>query len=104
MIGSYYPENPFEFLPGTNQYDALELLANTDPLLVPFPDNSNGEYLLLQRYVLMLHYLDTNGDMWTSGKWLEDEAASTTCDWSGVTCDDGGSIEELNRTYDTVKK
>jgi hypothetical protein len=103
VIGSYYPESPFEFVPGTNQNAALELLANTDPLLVPFPDNSNSEYLLLQRYVLMLHYLDTNGDMWTGGKWLEDEAASMTCDWSGVTCDDSGYVDILNRTYYTVK-
>ncbi len=57
MIGSVYPDGQFDFGPATNQYAALELLANSDPVLVPVPDDSsNGEYLLLQRYVLVLDY------------------------------------------------
>jgi hypothetical protein len=102
VIGSYYPDS-FEFGQATNQYAALELLANSDPVLVPVPDDSNGEYLLLQRYVLVLLYLDTNGDAWREGQWLKDEAGNPTCDWSGVSCPDGSSIEGFERTYSTVK-
>jgi hypothetical protein len=105
VIGSYYPDypDPFDFGQAANQYAALELLANTDPVLVPVPDDSNGEYLLLQRYVLVLLYLDTNGDTWRKGRWLKDEAGNPTCNWSGVSCPDGSSIEGLERTYNTVK-
>jgi hypothetical protein len=106
VIGSKYPDRPFDFDPTTNQYAALELLVNSDPDLVPVPFESNGEYLLLQRYVLVLLYLDTNGDnMWADngGRWLEDEAGLTTCTWSGVDCPDDRYIEGLARTYNTVK-
>jgi hypothetical protein len=98
VIGSYYPNSSYDFVEGTNQYAALELLANSDPVLVPVPDpdDSNSEYLLLQRYVLVLLSLYTNGGM-------EDEAGSMTCNWSGVICSDGGSIATLDRTYSTVK-
>jgi hypothetical protein len=102
VIDSYYLDRPFSFVIASNQYNALSLLANSDPLLVPVPDDSNSEYLLLQQYALMLLYLNTNGDMWTSGKWLNVAAGDTTCDWSGVSCI-GGSIGELSRTYNTVK-
>jgi hypothetical protein len=102
-IGSYYPAGSYDFDEGTSQYAALELLANSDPVLVPVPDDSlNSAYLLRQRYVLLLLYLYTNGDMW-SDAWLKDEAGSETCEWVGVDCSDGGSVDELERTYSTVK-
>jgi hypothetical protein len=114
MIGSNYADRPFDFGPTTNQYAALELLVNSDPGLVPIPVESNGEYLLLQRYVLVLLYLYTNGDMWWNalgpdyetwaGRWLADEAGLTTCNWNGVTCPDGSSIEGLDRTYNAMKR
>jgi hypothetical protein len=97
VIGSYYPGGSYDFVEGTNQYAALELLANSDPVLVPVPDeSSNSKYLLLQRYVLVLLYLNTNGDM-------KDQAGDVTCNWSGVTCSDGSLFEDLDRTYSTVK-
>ncbi len=60
------------FAATTNQYAALEVLANSDPVLVPVPvpDDSKSEYLLLQQYVLVLLYLDTNGVTWTGNNWL----------------------------------
>jgi hypothetical protein len=101
VLGSSYPDRPFDFLPATNQYKALELLANSKAVLVPAPDDSNSAYLVLQRYVLLLVYLDTNGDIWDSdGRWLEDPI---TCNWSRVVCPDGSSVGSLNRTYSTVK-
>jgi hypothetical protein len=106
VIGSKYPDRPsFDFDPTTNQYAALELLVKSDPDLVPVPFESNGEYLLLQRYVLVLFYLNTNGDMWANngGRWLEEEAGLTTCTWSGVDCPDDRYIEGLDCTYNTVK-
>jgi hypothetical protein len=105
VVGSYYsPNRPFDFGQATNQYAALELLVKSDPGLVPVPFESNGEYLLLQRYVLVLLYLDTNGDMWHGDRWLEDEAGFITCNWSGVDCSLDGSINYLFRTYNTVKR
>jgi hypothetical protein len=103
VIGSNYPDRLFDFGPTTKQYAALELLVNSDPSLVPVPVDSNAEYLLLQRYVLVLLCLDTNGDMWNNGKWLKDEAGNPTCSWYGLTCPDGSTIEGLARTYNTVK-
>jgi hypothetical protein len=124
VVGSYYLDRPFDFVPATNQYAALEMLANSDPVLVPVPDDSNStyphlclnkragehiavaansEYLLLQRYVLVLFYLDANGDTLDGAKWLKDQAASMSCNWSGVACSDDSSIYELDRTYNTVK-
>jgi hypothetical protein len=103
VIGSNYPDRLFDFGPTTKQYAALELLVNSDPGLVPVPVDSNAEYLLLQRYVLVLLCLDTNGDMWNNGKWLKDEAGNPTCSWYGLTCPDGSTIEGLARTYNTVK-
>ncbi len=105
VIESYYPDGSYLFVKDTDQYDALELLANSAPNLVPVPDDSldSNNLLLLQRYVLVLLYLYTNGDMWSEKKWLKDEAGSVTCNWSGVTCPDGSSIESLSRTYSTVK-
>jgi hypothetical protein len=103
VLGSYYPDRQFTFGPATHQYAALEFLATSDPVLVPVPDDSNSVYMLLQRYVLVLLYLYSNGDMWSDKKWLKDETGSVTCNWSGVTCPDGSSIESLSRTYSTVK-
>jgi hypothetical protein len=105
VIESYYPDGSYLFVKDTDQYDALELLANSDPNLVPVPDDSldSNNLLLLQRYVLMVLYLATTGNEWNNGKWLEDEAASKTCNWSGVTCSDGSSIDMLDRTCSTVK-
>jgi hypothetical protein len=64
--------------------------------------------LLLQRYVLVLLYLYTNGGMWYNnfdtpgdGMWVGD---GVTCNWTGVTCPDGSSIEGLDRTYNTMKR
>jgi hypothetical protein len=104
-ISSNYPDRSFDFGPTTNEYVALELLANSDPGLVPAPDpnDETSSYLLLQRYVLVLLYLSTTGDMWGAGRWLQGQAGEMTCDWSGVTCLDGSSIETLNRTYSTVQ-
>jgi hypothetical protein len=104
VISSYYPGGSYDFVEGSKQYDALELLAKSDPDLVPVPDGTSN-YLLLQRYVLMLLYLYTSeGDnMWQDGKWLKEEAASFTCDWSGVVCSDGSYVDALRRTCSTVK-
>jgi hypothetical protein len=102
VIGSYYSD-PSDFGQAPNQSAALDILANTDPVVVPVPDDLDGEYLLLQRYVLVLLYLYTNGDTWTEGRWLKTEAGDPTCKWSGVSCSDRGSIEGLERTYNTVK-
>jgi hypothetical protein len=99
VIGSYYnAEGSFDFVEGSNQHAALKLLADSDPDLVPIPDDSDdGQYLLLQRYVVILVSLFTNVDM-------EDEASSmTTCKWFAVTCYDGIKIDILSRTYCTVK-
>jgi hypothetical protein len=97
VIGSYYDSgSPFDD-PTTNQYKALERLVDTDPTVVPVPvpNDSNSEYLLLQRYVLVLLYLNTNTDH------IQDGVA--TCDWSRVNCNGGGSITELGGAYNTVK-
>jgi hypothetical protein len=105
VIGPNYPDYLFRFGPTTNEYAALELLANSDPGLVPVPvfnDGTNSPSLLLQRYVLVLLYLSTTGDEWTAGRWLQGQAGEMTCDWSGVTCLDGSSIETLDRTYSTA--
>jgi hypothetical protein len=103
VIGSYYLEGQYDFVQGTNQYDALELLANSDPDLVPVPvDPNNDDYFLLQRFVLVLLYFYTYGGMWTEGRWLLDEADSLTCNWSGVDCATS-YVEGLERTYNTVK-
>jgi hypothetical protein len=104
VVASYYPDSAYVFVEDTDQYDALELLANSDPVLVPVPDDTlDSKYLLLQRYVLVVLYLATTGNDWYNGKWLEDQAGLTTCDWSGVTCSDGNSIDILDGTYSTVK-
>jgi hypothetical protein len=93
VIGSYYPEDSYEFVEETDQYDALELLSNSEY------DASTSDDLLLQRYVLALFDIYTEGNMY-----MKDKA---TCEWSGVTCHSGGvndgSIKELNCTYSTVK-
>jgi hypothetical protein len=102
VIGSCYPD-PEDFGQAPNQFAALEMLANSDPVLVPVPDDWNDEYLLLQRYVLVLFYLDANGDTWDGAKWLKDQAGYATCNWSGVACSDDTYIYELNRKYNTVK-
>jgi len=99
VISRYYPDRAFDFDSKTNQYAALELLANSNKDLVPVPDKrdkGDGAYLLLQRYVLVLLYLDTDGDEWEKGKWLDGEADKLTCNWSGVTCSDGSTIDELD--------
>jgi hypothetical protein len=105
VIESYYPDGSYLFVKDTDQYDALELLANSDTILVPddYLDSNNLLPLLLQRYVLMVLYLATTGNEWNNGKWLEEKAASKTCNWSGVTCSDGSSIDMLDRTCSTVK-
>jgi hypothetical protein len=103
VIGSYYSDRTFDFGPETKQYEALERLAESNALLVPVPDDSSdSEYLLLQRYALVLFYLQTKGDKWNNGKWLLNEPKYTTCDWSGITCSDDKATG-LNRTYSTVK-
>jgi hypothetical protein len=104
VIESYY-HGSYDFVEDTHQHDALELLASRQPNLVPVPDVSfhDSKYLLLQRYVLMVLYLATTGKEWIDDKWLVDQAGLTTCNWSGVTCSDGSSIDILERTYKTVK-
>jgi hypothetical protein len=108
VIGSKYPDRPFDFGPTTNQYAALELLANSDPGLVPVPNDDMRSYLLLQRYALMVLYFATNGDTWEDTdddvRWLAEQSGLTTCKWFGVTCSDG-EIVDLDRTcrYSTVE-
>jgi hypothetical protein len=105
VIELYYTDGSYVFVEDTDQYDALELLANSDPVLVPIPDDSDdSKYLLLQQYAMMVLYLATTGNEgWSRGKWLEDQAGSQTCSWFGVTCPYGRSIDSLTRTYNSVK-
>jgi hypothetical protein len=93
LISSNYDSgSPFDLT--TNKYKALKRLNDTDPALVPVPNDLNGEYLLLQRYVLVLLYIITNVDL------IEDGVP--TCDWSGVSCTID-TIKDLLCTYSIVQ-
>ena len=61
-------------------YDDIKQLKATDPFLI-------------QRYVLALFYLSTNGNNWRSTFGFM--TASNECDWGGITCVDG-YVTELN--------
>ena len=61
-------------------YDDIKQLKATDPFLI-------------QRYVLALFYLSTNGNNWHSTFGFM--TASNECDWGGIICVDG-YVTELN--------
>jgi hypothetical protein len=97
-IKKNYPGGSFNFVSTTNQYAALELLANSkEGVPEEVPKDSEGEYLVLQHYVLMLLYLQVD-----KNKKIGYKAGEPPCVWSRVTCSDSGTIEGLDRTYNTV--
>jgi hypothetical protein len=68
--------------PNSTQGDeAVELLADTDPAMLP--RNTSPE-IFRNRYALVVLYYSTNGPGWFDNTtWLSD---SSVCDWIGVSC------------------
>jgi hypothetical protein len=52
-----------------------------------------GDREILERFVLALLYVATEGDLWTlSFEWL---SGLSVCDWYGVTCTPDGLVSDL---------
>jgi hypothetical protein len=64
-------------------------MANQDPLDWSVLTTQS----LIQRYVMVLLYFATEGDLWyTNLEWLSD---LSVCDWFGVACSLGGFVSDL---------
>ncbi len=72
----------------TNQHKAFEWMAHVDPS--PINVELTPHSIILQKYILTLIYISTNGKGWNDQmSYLTD---ANHCDWTGLTCNDDGEI------------
>ena len=70
------------------QKEALLWLVNDDPANLSVVDTE--PQVLLERFVMILLYLSTEGSSWTySDNWLSD---LPICEWGGVECNEDGLV------------
>ena len=68
----------------TSQVLALNFLLDDDPLNLLGPNQNTPATRVVQRYIAVVLYLETNGDKWTNrGGWL---LGQHECDWVGLAC------------------
>ena len=74
MLSPYIPDIPL----GTIQQQALDWLVNNDDSEGLIPSQNSGR--LLDRYVLAILYLSTNGDGWSRSNegWMSE---ASVCTW-----------------------
>jgi len=85
------------FQKGTTEYQALQWLANEDPLQLPV--NSKMEEIV-ERFVLVNLYYATNGPEWK--KQFDFLTGKSVCEWNdnnlqdlGIYCDDKGKVNNV---------
>lgn len=72
----------------TNQYKAFMWMARVDPS--PIDVESTPRSMIIQKYIMVLIYISTNGKAWNEQNLYLTEAS--VCDWIGLTCNENGEI------------
>mmetsp|Transcript_5865 Transcript_5865/g.14393 ORF Transcript_5865/g.14393 Transcript_5865/m.14393 type:complete len:1057 (+) Transcript_5865:280-3450(+) len=86
--------------PSSTQIQALVWLSSDDPADWSEFDDQD----LVERYLLVMFYFSTNGDLWlNNNEWL---SALHVCDWYGVLCWEGMKVTDLflddNQLFGTI--
>jgi hypothetical protein len=84
LLGAVTPDIKLLQDPTTFQYSALDWLANVDAWEVDI--DSVPPQVFVERYVLALLFLSTNGKTWSQG--YNFLTPTSVCDWSGKSDDD----------------
>ena len=75
--------------PSSKEETAAAWMVNTDPA----DWSMLSDDALIERYVIVLIYFVTEGDLWNfSRDWLSEQSV---CDWYGVTCNSGRHVSDL---------
>lgn len=74
---------------------ALDWTANQDPLVIcPTSTSSSSTERLVQRFLLVLLYLQLSGSSWNERLgWM---TGSSECNWYGVECDSSGRVTRVS--------
>lgn len=76
----------------SDHYKVLLWMAKSDPN--PQDLDSIDPVYIIQKYVLILIFVSTNGNGWKNNKgWLSE---ASFCSWDGISCNDGDLVEEMN--------
>ena len=90
LLNLLFPVSPLIYQPGSVQEEALFwMVGDTYPWSKLFNDRQ-----ILERYILVLFHMATEGDLWTlQFDWLSSDLS--ICDWYGVTCSPKGYVSDL---------
>ena len=75
----------------TSQYKAFMWMARIDPS--PVDLELTPRSIIIQKYIMVLIYISTNGKRWNEQNLYLTEAS--VCDWIGLTCNDNGEIVSI---------
>lgn len=84
------------------QVRALDWLASEDRILVKDDLSREDPYALYQRYVLMVLFFATNGELWEGTPWTELSDVHE-CDFPGIDCDRNGQIVGIDRSFGKLR-
>jgi len=75
----------------TDQFKAFMWMTSIDPS--PLEVDTTPHSIILQKYIMALMYISTNGREWKNQYSYLTEAS--VCDWEGLACNDGGEIVSI---------
>jgi hypothetical protein len=75
----------------TDQFKAFMWMARMDPS--PLDIDTTPSSVVLQKYIMTLLYVSTNGKQWKNQNSYLSEVS--VCDWVGLTCNDDGELVSI---------
>lgn len=82
----------------TDQYKAFMWMVNVDPS--PVDVNYMRQSTIIQKYIMILIYISTNGKGWNDqSSYLTD---ASVCNWRGLTCNDDGEIVSIELEHNNL--